>query len=428
MKLISNIQKGVLQFAALAFVVGLVVAMPQTSSANTGAGASILNVVTVNYKDAGGVTAYAETAASTVTVNLVGSLPNVVTPANLTVASGGTATYVYTITSTANGSDTYNIAAGNTPTNATGSSSTPSVPSIILGSSVVTSVPAVNQVQIPAGSQTSLAVNDIVVIGGVDYKISAVGTVANPLNLTPAPSAASHANTPADGTAGVTTAENSVILTLVANNTAAVAGVSVAGSNAAPAFTIGTTALATGGVVGGLVAEQGTFTVAVTGTAGPLTGPGTVDTPITITPVTPPVVGPVIVTTPPVTTTFTGPNVGITKQVSTDGGATFAATGSGAPGDTLTYRITVNNTGAGNATSVVITDPMPQYTTYTAGTAKTNPTATTYVLAATTLTDPVDGPTDLYDFNITVANTARFDVVTLAAGATIVLYYQVTID
>jgi len=422
MKLISIIQKGVLQFAALAFVVGLVVAMPQASSANTGAGAQILNVVTVNYKDAGGGTAYAETAFSTVTVNLVGSLPNVVTPANLTVASGGTAIYVYTITSTANGSDVYNIAAGNTPTNATGSSSTPTVASITLGSSVITAVTAVDKVQIPAGSQTSLAVNDIVVIGGVDYKISAI-TSADGINPI---AAASHANTPADGTAGLTKAENSVILTLVANNTAAVAGVSVAGSNAAPAFTIGTTALATAGVVGGLVAEQGTFTVNVTGNAGPLTGPGSVDTPITITPVTPPVTGPVIVTTPPVTTTFTGPNVGITKQVSTDGGANFAATGSGAPGDTLTYRITVNNTGAGNATSVVITDPMPQYTTYTAGTAKSDPTATTYAVAATVLTDTAaDAPGEPYDFTGT---TATLNVGTLAAGATIVLYYQVTID
>ncbi|MDX8382320.1 MAG: hypothetical protein R8M14_09450 [Ghiorsea sp.] len=410
MKLISIIQKGVLHLAALAFVVGLVVAMPQTSSANTGANATILNVVTVNYKDALGVTAYAETATSAVTVNLVGALPTIATPANQTVASGGTATYVYTVTSNANGSDVYNIAAANTPTNATGSSSTPSVASITLGSSVITGVPAVNQVQVPAGTETNLAVNDIVVIGGVDYKISAIvsGT------------AASHANAlPNDGVAGVTTNETPTLITLVANNTAAVPGVSVAGSNTAPALTVA--------AIAGLVAEQGTFTVAVTGTAGPTPGTGTVDTPITITPVTPPVAGPVIVTTPPVTTTFSGPNVTIAKDVSTDGGLTFAATGSGAPGDTLTYRITVTNGGAGNATVVVVTDPMPLYTTYTAGTAKSNTAATTYTdVANTVLTDTAaDGPAEPYNFTGT---TATLNIGTLAGASTTVLYYQVTID
>ena len=220
MKLISNIQKGMLQVAALALVVGLSVAMPQAASANTGAGASILNVVTVNYKDASGITAYAETATSAVTVSLVQSAPAVSAPADQAVASGATATYTYTVTATANGSDSYPIAATvGATTNATGTTATPSVASLTLGASVITAAPTASTIEIPAGSETNLAVNDIVVIGGVDYVITAV---------TPG-TQASHANaSPTDGVAGTTTPETATVLTLGAN---------VAGSNTVPAFT-----------------------------------------------------------------------------------------------------------------------------------------------------------------------------------------------
>ena len=407
MNIISKIKQGVLQMAAVAVVVGATVALPQTASANTGAGATILNVVQVDYKDASGVTAYAETAASTVTVNLVKAAPTLSAPADAAAASGGTVTYTYTVTANANGSDTYPVSAAvTTPpgaTNATGVTITPSVASLTLGASVIKAVPTASTIQIPAGSQTNLAVNDIVVIGGVDYKISAIT----------AGTAASHTNaSPTDGAAGTTSAETSTVLTLVAN---------AAGSNTAPAFTVdvpGTPSPLVGTVIG----EQQTFTVAVTGTAGPATGNGTI--PVTTSVGT----GPGAITTDPTVSTFNGASLTITKEVSTDGGATFAATGSGAPGSTLTYRITVTNTGAGNATSVIVTDPMPLYTTYTPGTAKSHTTAgVTYAAAATVLTDLADA-LDTYDFGITAVKQATLNIGTLAGGATSVLYYQVTIN
>ncbi|MDQ7004362.1 MAG: hypothetical protein Q9N67_05400 [Ghiorsea sp.] len=395
MNFISKIKQGVLQIAAVAVVVGATVAMPQTASANTGAGALILNVVTVNYKDASGATAYAETATSSVTVNLVISAPTLTAPADQAVASGSTATYTYTITATANGSDTYPIT---TPiagqTNVTGQTATPSVANITLGASVITAAPTASTITIPSGSDTNLAVNDIVVIGGADYAISAIS----------ANNQASHVNASGtDGVAGTTTAEVPVTLTLIAN---------AAGSNTAPAFAAA--------LVGTVVGEQGTFTVAVTATAGPAAGDGTV--PVTTTVTTSG--GTPLTTTDPIVTTFQGAQLTIVKEVSVDGGATFAASGSGAPGDTLTYRITINNAGSGNATVVTVTDPMPLYTTYTAGTAKSNTAATTYANAANTgLTDIADG--DAYNFTGT---TATLNVGTLAAGATSVLLYQVKID
>ncbi len=395
MNFISNIKKGVWHLltpiAGLALVVSLSVAMPQAASANTGAGATILNVVTVSYQDAGGTTSYAETATSTVTVDLVPSAPTVSAPADQTVASGGTATYTYTVTATANGSNTYPItAATGVATNATGESATPSVASLTLGASVITAAPTASTIEIPAGSETNLVAGDIVVIGGTDYEISSVTTGT----------AASHANTAGDGVAGTTTAETPTTITLIAN---------AAGSNTTPAFT--------GALVGTVVGEQQTFTVDVTADAGPNPGSGTV--PVTTTVGTGP-----NDTADTTTTTFSGPDISITKEVSTDGGATFAASGTGAPGDTLTYRITVSNGGAGDATSVVITDPMPLYTTYTAGTAKSNTTATTYAdVGNTVLTDAADA--DPYDFTGT---TATLSVGTLTAGSTSVLFYQVTID
>lgn len=378
--------------AAIALAISVAVALPQTASANTGAGAAILNVVTVNYKDASGVTAYAETATVSVTVLLVQAAPVVSAPIDQAIASGGTITYAYTVTANANGSDVYPVSAvAGAATNATGITITPSVASLTLGSSVVLSNTA-NTVNIPAGSETNLAVNDIVVINGVDYKVSTVvvGTQQVVTNASPT-----------DGIAGTTTTpEVNTVITLIANPL---------GSNIAPAFAVLP--------AGTLIAEQGAFTMTVTATAGPATGNGTV--PVTVS------VGTVPATDATVST-FNGASLTITKEVSIDGGATFAASGSGAPGSTLTYRVTVTNAGAGSATAVVITDPMPAYTTYVANSAKSDPTATTYALAATVLTDsPLLPVVDGYDFTGT---TATLNVGTLGAATTIVLYYQVTIQ
>ena len=404
-----------LQLAAVAVVVAVSVAVPQTASANTGAGALILNVVTVNYQDASGTTSYAETATSSVTVDLVVAAPNMTLAADQAVASGGTATYAYTVTATANGSDTYLITLPDTlatpDTNVTGVSVTPSVAAITLGASVITAVPTVSTIEVPAGTDANLLVGDIVVIGGIDYEVSAVTlTGVGPTDA----KQASHTNASGtDGVAGTTTAEVPVTITLIAN---------VAGTNTAPNFIVDLP-LTPSPLVGTVAGEQGTFTVDVTATAGPASGNGVVNKTVTLT-----TSGPTPLTsTDPIVTTFNGAILTITKEVSTDGGLTFAATGTGAPTDTLTYRITVSNTGAGNATAVVVTDPMPLYTTYTPGTAKSNTVATTFadVLNVVLTDDPLLPVVDGYDFTGT---TATLNVGTLAAGATSVLFYQVTID
>jgi len=395
MHFISNlVGKIVANIGTLALLTALAVALPMQAEANTGSGATILNVVTVDYKDAGGTTTYAETASTSVTVTLVPSAPTITAPADQAVPSGSTATYTYTITSTANGRDSYSITAPlGAQTNVNAPGATPSAASIVLGASVITAVTAANTIEVPAGSETDIVASDIVVVAGVDYLVSSVT----------AGTAASHTNTPGDGVAGTTTAETATTIVLAANP---------AGSNVAPAFT--------GAEVGTVVGEQAGFTVDVTATVAG-TGNGSVEVTTTVTGAGP-------AATDLTITTFQGPNLSISKEVSTDGGATFGAAASGAPGSTLTYRITVSNGGAGDATSVVITDPMPAYTTYTAGTAKSDTAVLTYAAAATALPDASDAPTDTYDFGVTTANTATYNVGTVAAGATVVLFYQVTID
>ena len=112
-------------WAALAVVASLFLALLITApgvEANTGAGATILNTVQVDYKDAGGVQSFSANATTSTTVNLVKSgltysgMPTgaakgktAAMPSNQTVDSGSTASYLIALTANANGGDTYNL-------------------------------------------------------------------------------------------------------------------------------------------------------------------------------------------------------------------------------------------------------------------------------------------------------------------------------
>jgi len=394
--IIQKIGKRLRLISLFAMFAAVAIATPQQAMAFTGAGATVLNVVTVNYADASGANTFAETSSTTVTVSLVVQVPTLSAPANiLGVASGSPATYTYTITSNANGSDVYDITPSNgAATNATITNLT-AASQITLGASYISAVPSETTIEIPAGSEANILTGDILVVGGVDFAVSAI---------TPG-TAASHTNTANDGLTGTTSVETPTLITLIAN---------AAGSNVAPLLI--TNAVA----VGSIAAEQASFTVAVTATVD--TGTGTVPTTVDVDSNSAPTGVPASHTT---STTFEGATISILKEVSTDG-TLFSPTASGVPGSTLTYRITVQNTGIANATAVVVTDPMPLYTTYTAGTAKLDTALlVSYAAAVTTLTDPVDSPTDEYDFT---ANIATLTIGTLAGGTNVVLYYQVTID
>lgn len=346
---------------------------PQRAEANTASNTAIINTVTVNYRDAGGTPQTAVTASATVTVSLVPATPTLNAPADQNTTLAAAANYSYTITSNANGPDTYNLTIPSTvnSTNITGSTAVPSLTPISLGATtiftpVTIGAAGTTAIVVPSDTVSNASVNGItagatVVINGQTYTVASI--VDN-----------------ASGTSTITVNGN---------------------GSASAALTYGT-----------VIGEQKTFTLAVTPTT---MNPTTVNETVTTT-LSARDSGNVAVAATDVTvTTVPAANLTVAKEVSINGTA-WANTAAAPPGTLLYYRITVHNGGAGNATSVVITDPLSSYTTYSAGTAKRATGAlVNYAAAPTVLTDASDG--DGYDYNITTAGTVTYNVGTVASGA-----------
>ena len=88
------------------------------------------------------------------------------------------------------------------------------------------------------------------------------------------------------------------------------------------------------------------------------------------------------------------------------------------PGATISYTITATVTGVGTSTALVVTDPIPAETTYTAGTLK---------LDAVLLSDAADG--DEGDVGATTAGTVTVTLGNVAAGsAAQTITFDVTIN
>src|SRR5438067_12182349 len=100
--------------AAVALI-GAALSFAPAALASTAANTSITNTATVNYNDAGGVAQTAVTATVSVTVTLVPSAVTLSSPAHQTIAQGTSDTLTYTITSTANGPEHYNLSTHVTP-------------------------------------------------------------------------------------------------------------------------------------------------------------------------------------------------------------------------------------------------------------------------------------------------------------------------
>jgi hypothetical protein len=367
LRILSRIGSGVmLMLMALAVT-------PQHAEANTASNTAIINTVTVNYRDAGGTAQTAVTASATVTVSLVPATPTLNAPADQNTTLASAANYSYTITSNANGPDTYNLTIPSkvNSANITASTATPSATPISLGATtiftpVTIGAAGTTAIVVPSDTVSNASVNGItagatVVINGQTYTVASI--VDN-----------------ASGTSTITVNGN---------------------GSASAALTYGT-----------VIGEQKTFTLAVTPTT---MNPTTVNETVTTT-LSARDSGNVAVAATDVTvTTVPAANLTVTKEVSTNGTA-WATTAAAPPGTLLYYRITVHNGGAGNATSVVITDPLTSYTTYSAGTAKRATGAlVNYAAAPTVLTDGSDG--DGYDYNITTPGTVTYNVGTVASGA-----------
>jgi uncharacterized repeat protein (TIGR01451 family) len=156
----------------------------------------------------------------------------------------------------------------------------------------------------------------------------------------------------------------------------------------------------------GLLAADGTFRILIRVTVPAGASDGTVDV-TTVTGTSSFNVG--VSESATDTTTIAAPALGAVKSV--------APAGNQPPGTALTYTVVVTNNGAAAANTVVMTDPIPANTTYVPG-------SITYNGAGRT--DASDG--DNADFGVSTANTVTVDVGGLAAGASVTITFQVTIN
>jgi len=110
------------------------------------------------------------------------------------------------------------------------------------------------------------------------------------------------------------------------------------------------------------------------------------------------------------TTTVTSPVITIVKSVS--------PVGNQSPGTTLTYNVVVTNIGAGVATNVVITDPIPTYTTYVAESILVNGVGKT---------DDADGDGAQFTGTAVLIGSGAYTY-NLGPSGTLTVQFSVTID
>lgn len=407
MSFISKIKQGLLHMAAVVLVV-TAVALPQSASAATSGNATIHNAVTVSYTS--GANTLTAVATVDVTVTTLAAAPTITVPTATTTVAGGVLNLVYTVRSNANGSDTY------TPTLPTTTDTGVSAPTITLTGSPLTLwggivlSSGVGTVSIPAGSETGITAGTTTVellVGGAVQRYT-VSTIA----------AGTIASTTA---AGVTTAETNTVLTLAP----IAAATPITAANVA---------------VGTQVGEYSTFAVKLT--AGTPTTPGTDGTHLVpsfnITTTATDAAGATIATPvgTTVTVTVSSPSLSITKKSRnvTAGVATFAATGVTArPNEVLEYEIVVTNTHAtAQATGVSISDALPVYTTLQPATTITVTSTLGGVTATVNATqaagdDVATVTAGTLTVNLGTGATSALTG-TLAAGDTVTILYQVTVQ
>ena len=365
----------------------------------TAGGSTIHNAATLSF------TGGTATSSVDVNVNTIASAPNItVDSVAQSVNANQNATYTYTVTNTANGTDVLSFAANSTDVGTTGAAglnvngTATNATSLTLGGSVTSQANTVaNTVVIPAGSETNLAVGDTINIGGNLYTISTVtpGTIAS--------------------TAGnVTTPETPTVI-------------AVTPVGASPAIAVG------GVPAGTQIGEQQTFTVVVAASVAAVPGTNgthTVNLTGTTTAVTQ---GPAGAVVPYATsaansnetiTTVLSPNVTLLKEVrNVTQGGTFATTATAQSGDTLEYRLTATVVVGASATAASITDEVPAFTTYVPGSTLLNGGA----VADGTLPAPGTLPTTAANGGLPVNSVAALPGI-INTGSPAVVTFKVTVN
>lgn len=341
------------RFGALALVIAAgSVLVPVTASANTAANTTIRNTVYVDYADGAAVAQPQVFDEVDVTVQLVAATPSLhipsdpaTDPADQTIAPSSTATYSYAVHSNANGPDTYNLTtsiAAFVNLTAPGASASLSTASVALGATTVAVAPGLIAANTPTAITVPADTNgaddivngidelDVVVINGVRCDVTAVVDGSVP------------------GTGAITNASITVDCDVAVTPTVGM----VIGEQVSFTVTVDPTALTAGNTTGN---------VTVTTSARDTANVAAADTDDTITYIEQLIA--VIKYVRNVTTGAAGTGTSITVATNT-----YYPSGIvGTPGQVLEYLIAVQNTSASStATDVVISDPVPAFTTFDA--------------------------------------------------------------
>lgn len=388
--------------------------IPALAMASTAANTTITNTVTVDYEDTAS-NPYQETASVDILVNLVASAPLLSDPADVDPSTENTGVnLVYTITSTANGPDTYDFSSSDTTSNMDADAGTTS-PSVSLGGTTlaVDAVATDTFIVVPYdGNDTDDIVNGIaagetIVIGANAYVVGTIdeaGTLSNNTVQIPLNSAITGATV----TIGQIVGERRDVTVTVTTDTIT--------TGASGTHTIDTIATSSAPALEASLASSTVITV-----RRPV---------LTVTKyvrnVTVPVVG-------------AGP-------YNFDGETWYSSGVNGKPTDVMEYLIVVDNSdpAASQADNIVISDPIPQFTTFAPASVLLDDDGTAADLASFASLDETADDADAAELDSagngtiyiyagvggddTIAGAGNGDGGSLAQGESSRVIFRVTID
>lgn len=381
----------------------------------TAANTTITNTVTVNYTDAASNAQTPVEASVDISVNLVASAPLLTSPADVDPTTEDTGVnLVYTITSTANGPDTYDFTSADTRTNMD-ADATFTTPSVLLGATTVAAgiTAADTVITVPFDGTDDSNVNGLVAGDTIVIDPTGVAEVATILSV--------------DETTGA--ASNTVTITLTAGTTNGFTYGTLIGEQATQTVTVTTDTITTG--------TSGTHSVLTTATS--VADGAVFTTQGTATVIT--VRRPVLDVTKYVRNVTTVAFNPLVADITVDGVDYYASGVSGNPTDTMQYLIVIDNSaaGAGTANNIVVSDPIPQFTTFVASSIELDDGAGTFVAQDETADDgdaaelDATGNGTVYVYagaggDDTAAGAGNGAGGTLLAGEISYVIFQVTID
>ena len=383
-----------------AFVLIALIAFSSSSAfAITAANTVIRNSATVNYTDAAGDAQTPVTAFADIFVQLVPSTPTLSAPIDQTVASGTDAIYSYTITSNANGPDNY----------------TRSVVTLVESAGI-------------GGSTVVFSGGATLDLGASSVAVAITTLAGNPVDIV----------VPSD------TTSDSSVNGIEANDTVIIGGnsffVNSITDNASGTSSINVTgATATSVLFGDLIREQKSGFMTITPGA---ISDNSADQTITLNISVGDTAGSSVAAIDETVTTVTVSTLTIVKRVrnqTTNSTGSFTPTATGVPANVLRYQLTITST-SGDASSVVVTDTVPDYTTLVVvggNFAAVDPGTGVYEQISVVNTDEniliASGdatgtdPGDVMTFYLGPGNTSSSGG-TIAVGEVYIIEYDIAID